>query len=178
MPFIIAVQTTEDREPHLVCFSQQPFTKQAMDDFIGRSLSLPLAVCSDGLGCFTAVQGTGIVHHRIVTGGGKKSTEIPQLVACNTILGNLKTALAGTYHAFKFAKYAGRFFGEVQPARSARSAARQPPHGRQTPLPSRHPGAPAWSTNGSAAAARSTGEAGALPPCWLARRQTASTASR
>jgi hypothetical protein len=30
------------------------------------------------------------------------------------VLGNLKTALAGTYHAFDFEKYAHRYLAEVQ----------------------------------------------------------------
>lgn len=34
--------------------------------------------------------------------------------AVNTLLGNLKTALTGTYHAVKFAKYAYRYLAEVQ----------------------------------------------------------------
>jgi hypothetical protein len=32
----------------------------------------------------------------------------------NTILGNLKTAIAGTYHAFDFSKYAHRYLAEFQ----------------------------------------------------------------
>lgn len=32
----------------------------------------------------------------------------------NVLLGNLKTALSGTHHAFKFAKYARRYLAEVQ----------------------------------------------------------------
>jgi hypothetical protein len=32
----------------------------------------------------------------------------------NTVLGNLKTAISGTYHAFPFAKYADRYLAEVQ----------------------------------------------------------------
>ena len=39
---------------------------------------------------------------------------LPQFKAVNTLLGNLKTALAGTYHAFDFAKYAHRYLAEVQ----------------------------------------------------------------
>jgi hypothetical protein len=30
------------------------------------------------------------------------------------VLGNLKTAFAGTYHAFDFAKYAARYLADVQ----------------------------------------------------------------
>ena len=54
------------------------------------------------------------VHERIVTGGGKASVKLPQFQAVNTVLSNLKTAMAGTYHAFKFAKYAHRYLAEVQ----------------------------------------------------------------
>ncbi len=32
----------------------------------------------------------------------------------NTILGNLKNAINGTYHAFDFEKYAHRYLGEYQ----------------------------------------------------------------
>jgi hypothetical protein len=32
----------------------------------------------------------------------------------NTVLGNLKTAIAGTYHSFGFAKYARRYLAEYQ----------------------------------------------------------------
>ncbi|MGZ5397792.1 MAG: transposase, partial [Mycobacterium sp.] len=32
----------------------------------------------------------------------------------NTLLGNLKTAISGTYHAFGFAKYAHRYLAEFQ----------------------------------------------------------------
>ena len=32
----------------------------------------------------------------------------------NTLLGNLKTAIGGTYHAFDFAKYAHRYLAEFQ----------------------------------------------------------------
>jgi hypothetical protein len=35
-------------------------------------------------------------------------------LAVNTSLGNIKTALAGTYHAFAFRKYAHRYLGQVQ----------------------------------------------------------------
>jgi ribosomal protein L37AE/L43A len=114
VPFVIALQTTEDFKPHLVCFSQQPFTKEAMERFAATSLALPLTLHSDGLICFTAVDGTGAVHRRTVTGGGKEAVELRQFRAVNTVLGNFKTALSGTYHAVKFAKYAHRYLAEVQ----------------------------------------------------------------
>lgn len=113
LPVIAAVQTTEDGQPVLACFAQVPFTKQAIQEFAAKSLARPLTVVSDGLGCFTAAQAAG-VHERIVTGGGKASVKLPQFHAVNTVLSNLTTAMAGTYHAIKFAQYAHRYLAEVQ----------------------------------------------------------------
>jgi transposase-like protein len=112
VPFIAAVQTTEDGKPVLACFAQGPLTKLAVEKFAARSLARPLTVFSDGLWCFTAVAGTA-VHKRIVT-GSRVSAKLPQFQAVNTVLSNLKTAMAGTYHAVKFAKYAHRYLAEVQ----------------------------------------------------------------
>jgi hypothetical protein len=39
---------------------------------------------------------------------------LPEFKWLNTVLGNFKTAIAGTHHAFKFAKYAPRYLAEVQ----------------------------------------------------------------
>jgi ribosomal protein L37AE/L43A len=55
VPFIAAVQTTEDGQPVLACFAQCPFTTEAVQEFAAKSLVLPLTVVSDGLGCFTAI---------------------------------------------------------------------------------------------------------------------------
>ena len=114
VPFVAAVQTTESGQPQLVCYSQQPFTNEAMSEFCAKSLALPLTVASDGLACFSVVEEFGAVHERTVTGGGKASVKLPQHRAINTILGNLKTSLTGTYHAFDFTKYAKRYLAEAQ----------------------------------------------------------------
>jgi ribosomal protein L37AE/L43A len=113
VPFIAAVQTTEDGQPVLACFTQKPFTKEAIEEFAAKSLVRPLTVVSDGLWCFTAAETAG-VHERVVTGGGKASVKLPQFQAVNTVLSNLKTAIMGTYHALKFKKYAHRYLAEVQ----------------------------------------------------------------
>ena len=112
--FVAAVQTTESGAPILMCLSKRPFTKESIEDFAERSLAAPATLVCDGLGCFTAVRGRGILHEQHITGGGAASVEHPSFLAVNTILGNLKTALAGTYHAFGFAKYAHRYLAQVQ----------------------------------------------------------------
>ena len=114
VPFVAAVQTTESGAPVLACFSQRSFTKESIDEFAAQRLLAPATLVSDGLACFTAVQGTGILHERHVTGGGAASAKSPHFLAINTVLGNLKTALAGTYHSFGFAKYSHRYLAQVQ----------------------------------------------------------------
>lgn len=114
IPFIVAVQTTEEGRPHLACLAARPFTHDAVKTFIATSMGLPLTVVSDGLGCFTVAASMGAVHDREITGGGKASVLNEKFKAVNTLIGNIKTALTGTYHAVKFAKYGYRYLAEVQ----------------------------------------------------------------
>ncbi|MGI9075965.1 MAG: IS1595 family transposase [Gemmatimonadaceae bacterium] len=114
VPFVAAVQTTPDGQPQFMCLRQQPHTAEEVAVFAARSIAPSASVVSDGLWCFGAVQIVGAEHQRVVTGGGKASAELPQFRAVNTVLGNLKRALGGTYHAFDFAKYAHRYLAEAQ----------------------------------------------------------------
>lgn len=114
VPFVAAVQTTPDGQPQFICLRQQPFTGEEVAIFAARSLAPSATVVSDGLWCFRAVQLIGAEHERVITGCTKASVELPQFRAINTVLGNLKRALAGTYHSFDFAKYAHRYLAEAQ----------------------------------------------------------------
>jgi len=112
--FIAAVQTSADGRPQYACFSKQPFTIEAVAIWAAKSLATSAVVVSDGLWCFRGVKIIGAEHEPTVTGSGKASARLPQFKAINTLLGNLKTALEGTYHAFDFAKYAHRYLAEAQ----------------------------------------------------------------
>ena len=112
--FVAAVQTTELGHPVLCCLAQIPFTSKALENFAAKSVLLPATIVSDGLGCFAALAQMGMVHDRTVTGGGSASVKLPQFLAVNTLLSNLKTGFTGTFHAFDFAKYAHRYLGELQ----------------------------------------------------------------
>ena len=114
VPFIAAVQTTPDGQPQFACFAQQPFTTEEVAAFAAKSLATSATVVSDGLWCFRGVKLIGAEHAPTVTGGGPASVKLPQFKAINTLLGNLKTALTGTYHAFDFVKYAHRYLAEAQ----------------------------------------------------------------
>jgi hypothetical protein len=45
---------------------------------------------------------------------GREAARHPAFRAVNTVPDNLKTAINGTYHAFDFRNYAGRYLAEVQ----------------------------------------------------------------
>lgn len=65
-------------------------------------------MCSDGLACLRTVSTEDFIQEDIVT-GGKDPNDLPQFRWINTLLGNLKTSLHGTFHAFNFDKYARRY---------------------------------------------------------------------
>ena len=50
----------------------------------------------------------------ITVGTKRKSSDMPCFKWINTIIGNLKTATNGTYHAFDFDKYGGLYLAEAQ----------------------------------------------------------------
>ena len=118
VPFVAAVQTTEDGQAVRVCLALRPFTNESMTKFaarsLARSLARPLTLVSDGLPCFAAMAADAGVHDRNVTGGGTAAAKHPKFRAVNTILGNLKTALRGAYKAFDFNKYGHRYLAEFQ----------------------------------------------------------------
>ena len=70
-------------------------------------------IVSDGLQCFNAVVEAKCIHETHIVGGGKKAVEHPSFKWVNTILGNVKNSLTGTYHAFA-QKHVPRYLAEFQ----------------------------------------------------------------
>jgi transposase-like protein len=115
VPFVAAVQTDKHNHPIYAVFSQvKAFTLDEIRSWARNSLVPETIVVSDGLNCFPAVEDVGCFHQRIIVGNAQKSVDMECFSWVNTILGNLKTAFAGTYHAFDFKKYGYRYLGEVQ----------------------------------------------------------------
>jgi transposase-like protein len=111
--FVAAVQTTAAGMPQYMRLTRvASFTKEALRDWADKSLRATAHVVSDGLWCFAEVTQTAASHERHVVGGGKQSVQRPEFRWVNTVLGNLKTALNGTYHAIDHAKYADRYLAE------------------------------------------------------------------
>jgi hypothetical protein len=65
-------------------------------------------VHSDGLACFSAVADAGCLHLPLVV-GSLKPRDLPSFKWVNTVLGNLKTTLAGAFHALNYRKYAEHY---------------------------------------------------------------------
>lgn len=115
VPFIAAVQTNDQHHPQYALFSKvTSFSSNEVTAWARQSLVPATLVVSDGLGCFRSVATAGCDQQREVVGSGRKSTSMECFTWVNTILGNLKTAISGTYHAFDFEKYAHRYLGEYQ----------------------------------------------------------------
>ncbi|OJA04311.1 transposase [Halomonas sp. QHL1] len=56
---------------------------------------------------------SGIVHDCHITGGGRASVENPEFNWVNTLLGNVKNAITGTYHAIR-GQHALRYLAEFE----------------------------------------------------------------
>ena len=111
--FIAAVQTHEDGRPQYIQFTPvTDFTNEQVQKWAKIHLAPSCHVVSDGTAAFAQVCQACATHERHVTGGGRQGAQTPQLHWVNTLLGNLKTSLAGTYHSFKHSKYASRYLAE------------------------------------------------------------------
>jgi transposase-like protein len=115
VPFIAAVETNGEGHPLRAIFcAVKTFSRSEVEIWAKRSLAPTAMVVSDGLACFQGVKGAGCVHLPETVGKDRKSTDMGCFHWINTILGNLKTAIDGTYHGFGFEKYAHRYLAEVQ----------------------------------------------------------------
>ena len=113
-PMLVAVQVTDDGQPVLLKLSVvRGFRKDEVAQWAGQNLQPGTVVHTDGLGCFRGVEAAGCEHKPRVTGGGKAGCEVPGLLWVNTVLGNVKRSLDGTYHHLG-SHCAARYLAEFQ----------------------------------------------------------------
>jgi len=113
-PFIAAVQTDEEGHPQRVQLRRvSGFTLAEMRRYAQQAMAPGSQVVSDGLGCFRAFDTPDYVHERHITGGGRASVENPEFNWINTLLGNVKNAITGTYHAIR-GQHAPRYLAEFE----------------------------------------------------------------
>lgn len=116
VPFVAAVETNSKGHPMYIRLDRVKSFKQTdIETWAKQALAPSTNVVSDGLWCFQGVTAQTDVGHQVhITGHGQKAAKHPEFQWVNTMLGNLKTSLAGTYHAFRFSKYGARYLAEFQ----------------------------------------------------------------
>lgn len=97
-PFVAAVEKKDGRPSRIKLNVVSRFSKRELAKWAQNNLAPQTAVLSDGLNCFTAVKEYGCSHTSIIVGNSKDATKTTAFNWVNTILGNLKTALSGTFY--------------------------------------------------------------------------------
>jgi transposase-like protein len=98
-PIVAAVETTPERKPKRLRLSVvKGFRKREVEKLAKRDFAPGTNVVSDGLSCWPAVEKAGCQHFPMVAGAGKRAAGWTPFRWVNTTLGNIKTAIAGTYH--------------------------------------------------------------------------------
>jgi len=97
-PVVAAVETTPERKPRRLRLTVvKGFRKKEVEKIAKRDLAPGTNVVSDGLSCWPAVAKAGCAHFPMATGAGKRAAGWAPFRWVNTCLGNIKTALVGTY---------------------------------------------------------------------------------
>ena len=86
IPFVVAVQTTDDGQPVVARMNRIAFTKDAMQAWAHTALAPSAHVISDGLHCFKAVAGEVACHTAIVVGSGRQAVTRHEFRRVNTVL--------------------------------------------------------------------------------------------
>ncbi len=113
-PIIAAVNI--DLENHLQYVKLSPigsFTKSEIEKWSKKNLHPNCYVVTDGLGCFNAFSKVVNQHVPVTMKKDPKTGKKPYFKWVNTILGNVKNSLTGTYRSTK-SEYAARYLAEFQ----------------------------------------------------------------
>jgi transposase-like protein len=98
VPFVATIEKIEEK-PHRIKLNViNGFTKSDIEKWSRQNLMEGSEVVSDGLACFQAIKKGNTTHKSVVVGNSKDSKKTAFLNWVNTILGNLKTSLKGTFH--------------------------------------------------------------------------------
>lgn len=114
VPFVAAVELDEDGHPHRVRFDPMPDLKAAsVLAWASKALEPTVQLVTDGLASLAAAAPVVATYGAILV-TPHRSSDLDPFRWPNTFLANLKTAIRGTYHHFKFRKYNRRYLAEAQ----------------------------------------------------------------
>jgi len=113
-PFVAAVSVTSDGKPNQIVLRRVGrFSNAAIARVARTAFDASVHAVSDGLRCFSAVTKAGCTHAPVKTGSGAKAAKNPHFKWVNTVLGNIKAAMVGTYRAVRD-KHAPRYLAEFE----------------------------------------------------------------
>lgn len=111
-PFVAAVSTHDEGHPQMMNMQVvKGFRSDEIRKWSCKHLKPEATVYSDGLACFKAVTDAGCRHIPIVTGSGPQSVKHEEFTWVNTMIGNMKNAITGVYHAMD-PKHLPRYLAE------------------------------------------------------------------
>lgn len=113
LPFVAAVTQRAGRPMRIHLRPVAAFGKRAIAKWAAHSLEPGSTLRCDGLACFAAVEQAGCRHEPRVLGDSRRALKAGTFKWVNTVLGNLKNALHGTYHAFSH-KHGARYLAEFE----------------------------------------------------------------
>jgi len=99
IPFIAAVEKDTEGHPLRIKLNVLAgLRKQEIKRWAQKHIQPGTNIVSDALPCFLGLKEAGLNHHSLVVGNSKDPKKTAPFNWVNTILGNLKSSLAGTHH--------------------------------------------------------------------------------
>ena len=97
-PFVAAVSTSPEGRPRKLKLAPvRGFRKREIARGAPRWLAPGAEVVTDGYGCWNALDEGAYSHRAIRTGSGPGAARVASFKWVNTTLGNIKSAITGTY---------------------------------------------------------------------------------
>ena len=113
-PVIAAVERDSDGHPQHVRFGPLPDLKSSSAlAWAGKPLDPTVHLVTDGLASLAAAAEVVAAHGAIIV-TPHRSMDLDLFRWVNTFIANLKPAIQGTYHHFKFRKHSRRYLAEAQ----------------------------------------------------------------
>lgn len=110
--FLAAISTDIYGNPLYMRLSKVAgFTLSEIGAWATQHLDPRSIVVTDGLPCFAAVQHAGCGHEAIILSKDSQGPKRKEFKWINTVIGNVKNSIRGTYHAVS-SKYLPRYFAE------------------------------------------------------------------
>lgn len=114
IPFVVAASLTSEGKPDQISLRVvSGFSAEALKAWAKENLARGLHLFTDGLHCFGAVKEAEIKHFPTIMSQDPEQQDKGCFLWINTLIGNLKTALSGTYHHVD-EKYVSRYLSEFE----------------------------------------------------------------